>query len=1282
MKKNTGPKTSGKTASVKKAAPASKTATAKKTSHQSPPKNKESFPIVAIGASAGGLEAMTQLIKHLPAKTGMAFIYAQHLSPDHESILTSLLAKSTKVPVQEVTNMTRIQPDHIYVMPSDKEMKMIDGKIKLTARSLRSGPNTLIDIFFTSLAETHKENVIGIILSGSATDGTSGMKAIKFEGGLTFAQDDSAKFNSMPKSAIAAGVVDFVLPPDEIARELIRLSKHPYIRSNASQQPTEDEIDNNNADLKYILNLLHRSFGVNFALYKMNTIKRRILRRMLLHKLKTLKEYASWLNDNKEEVPILYNDLLINVTNFFRDAEACKYLKTSLFPKLLKTKKSGEALRIWVTACSTGEEAYSIAIMLLEIQETRFRDIPVQIFATDLSTQAVNKARVGIYTKQEVEQVSPKRLQRYFTRSNGDYRIAQTVRDMCVFAPHNLLSDPPFSRVDFITCCNLLIYFDTAAQKKAIETFHYALNPEGYLLLGKSETVGSSAQLFSPFIKKLKIYSRKKNSGTGILPAPDHRFNRFSITTDNIPDYSIKAARPTSNTNGLDNAVNLLLLSSYVPASVVINQHMEILQFRGSTSLYLQHPEGRASLNILKMARPEIAFELRNAISKATKTKKPVLKKGIELNGGKTVITLEAVPLGKEWDEPILLILFTQQEVEDPVFVSRKAKSSTGANERKIAKLEEEMVAYRDELRTISHNHEAAIEELQSANEEVVSSNEELRSINEELETSKEEIQSANEELATTNQELQTRNELLNESYQYSEAIISTIHDSMIILDKDLRIKTANKSFYRQFHLNEDETEGMLLYDIGDRQWNIPQLRRLLEDIISKNSSFKDFVLEQTFPRIGKIILRLNARRVLQHAHREQLILLAVADITESVNKQRSDAKILEDKFDVQQEAAKLFRFIADSMPQKVWTAEPDGKRTYFNEQWTDYTGMSLKKLKSVETESLLYPDDKAKALNAWNESIASGKNFEVEVRLRAKDGDYQWHLSRAEAYRDETGEIKLWIGTYTEIQKQKMQALEFENAVQKRTKELEIANEELRKTNKELESFNYVSSHDLQEPLRKIQLFVNLIAKEESKNLSEKGKEYFEKLLSSSDRMKELIDDLLAFSRISVADTTVELADLSKIISDVKAELHEVIEQKRATVQVKCTCNARIIPFQFYQLIQNLLSNALKFVDPARDPHIVIEGKSIKGSEVNSPDLSNDQTYCHLSVTDNGIGFEAEFQEQVFELFQRLHNQTTFPGTGIGLAIAKKIVENHKGIITATSELNKGSRFDIYLPE
>lgn len=364
------------------------------------------FPVVAIGASAGGLEAMMELLKYLPSNTGMAFIYVQHLSPDHKSLLTEILSKKTKMKVQEIDDMDKIKPDNVFVIPYNKDIEVTDGHIKLIPRSDSSAAIS-IDILFSSLAHAQKERVIGIVLSGSASDGTIGIKDIKHEGGLTFAQDDSAKFTSMPHSAIAAGAVDFILSPKEIALELERLSKHPFVKTSITKQNTEDLIDNNNPDLKIILNQLHKITGVDFSAYKMNTIKRRIIRRMLLYKITTLNEYAKLLTQKNEETDILYQDLLINVTSFFRDTDTHKYLKEKLFPKLLKRKKPGETLRIWVPACATGEEAYSIAMILLEIQGSQGSTIPVQIFATDLSENAISKARIGAYTKQELETVSP-----------------------------------------------------------------------------------------------------------------------------------------------------------------------------------------------------------------------------------------------------------------------------------------------------------------------------------------------------------------------------------------------------------------------------------------------------------------------------------------------------------------------------------------------------------------------------------------------------------------------------------------------------------------------------------------------------------------------------------------------------------------------------------------------------------------------------------------------------------------------------------------------------------
>ncbi|MDP1842438.1 MAG: CheR family methyltransferase, partial [Sediminibacterium sp.] len=537
------------------------------------------------------------------------------------------------------------------------------------------------------------------------------------------------------------------------------------------------------------------------------------------------------------------------------------------------------------------EEAYSIAMMLLEIQETNATNIPIQIFATDLSEQAIIKARVGIYDKQELETVSPKRIQRFFIQADGGFRVNKAVRDLCVFAPHNILRDPPFSRLDFISCCNLFIYLDNAAQKKAVNTFHYALNDDGFLMLGKSENITQSANLFTSVNKKYKIFSRKINSGSRTLPAllPKYSQQIFSEKTISSTSKNKLNQQSSLNYNGLDNAIDALLVSEFMPASVVINHQLEVLQFRGVTDIFLTHPKGRATFNILKIARPEIAFELRNTISKVIKTKRRIRKTGIELkvNNEIKIISLEVVPLKIELSEPLLLVLFTELEQFENILLQSPGSKSTpiaigAAKDRRIKKLELELATARAAALSISHEQEAFTEELQSANEEVVSSNEELQSVNEELETSKEEIVSANEELITTNQELQTRNDLLNEAYDYSEAVFATIHEPMIVLDKNLRVKSANRTFYITFNVKEEETEGMLLYELGNNQWNIPRLRELLENILPKKSHFHHFEITHTFPSIGEKTMLLNARKIIQKMNHEELILLAISDVTDA----------------------------------------------------------------------------------------------------------------------------------------------------------------------------------------------------------------------------------------------------------------------------------------------------------------------------------------------------------------------------------------------------------------
>jgi two-component system CheB/CheR fusion protein len=1136
---------------------------------------KSKFPVVAIGASAGGLEAMMELLKYLPSDTGMAFIYVQHLSPDHKSMLTEILSKKTKMKVQEIDDMDKIEPDNLFVIPYNKGIEVTDGHIKLIPRS-ESSTSISIDTLFSSLAHSQKERVIGIVLSGSASDGTLGVKEIKHNGGLTFAQDDTAKFTSMPHSAIAAGVVDFILSPKQIALELARLSKHPFVKPNEKNKNSENLIDNSDPDLKIIINQLLKTTGVDFSVYKMNTIKRRIIRRMLLYKITTLKQYAKLLTQKNEETDILYQDLLINVTSFFRDTDTHKYLKEDLFPKLLKKKKKGDSLRIWVPACATGEEAYSIAMMLLEIQGSQPNNTSVQIFATDLSGIAINKARIGVYTKQELEAVSPKRIQRFFTKADGGFRVNKAVRDICVFAQHNILSDPPFSRLDFISCCNLFIYLDTAAQKKVINTFHYALNSDGFLMLGNSENISQSAHLFVSANKKYKIFSRKIISGLQRLPELSPRFGQQIVSEKSNLMASRNIKNSPVNQLGLDNAIDAVLVSEFMPASVVINHQLEIVQFRGKTDLFLTLPKGKATFNILKLARPEIAFELRSSISKVIKTKHRIRKSGIELKIDLAVklISFEIVPLTIECNEPLLLILFT--EMEQPELYSQGVSSedvNSTAKERRIKRLEQELAEAHADALAMAQEHEAFTEEFQSAIEEVVSSNEELQTVNEELETSKEEIESANEELTTTNQELQTRNDLLTESYEFSDAIVSTMHEPMLVLGKDLRVKSANKAFYKKFGVAEEQTEGMLLYDLGNKQWNIPALRELLEDIIPKNSHFYNYEVKHTFLNLGEKIMSLNASRIIQKAHREQLILLVIADITEV-------------------------------------------------------------------RHLILEKELKEKAL------------LKKEIRER------------------------------------RTEKLRLEKAVDERTRELKEANQslenknrELLNMNKELEAFTYVSSHDMQEPLRKLQTFAGIILEKESQNLSDAGKDYFRFMQQSAERMQQLIQDLLTFSRVSAAERKFETIDLNTIIAEVKRDFKEEIAEKQAVIEMKDSCKVHIIPFQFRQLMHNLIGNALKFSNPKTPPIIKIISRNFKNENLEIEGLLPQKEYCHISIIDNGIGFENEYSTKIFEVFQKLHSKDEYKGSGIGLAIVKKIVDNHKGLITATGELNKGATFNIYIP-
>ncbi len=1192
-------------------------------------------PIVGVGASAGGLEAFLDLLRHLPADTGMGFVLVQHLDPQHESALTHLLARATTMPVCEVTQNLRVEPDSVYVIPPNVQMAISGGVLKLTPRGKVRGATRSIDFFFEALAHDQRERAIGVVLSGTASDGTLGLEAIKAEGGVTFAQDESAKYDSMPRSAIAAGVVDFTLAPVQIAAELARIAKHPFVvgtqasslRGQRASLPAEpppgkmpggrtdkmsvfrapelpaeaepeagqregknaplasggkgtprtgsrqakkeaaakaDQPDAGRDGFAKILLILRNHCGVDFSLYKSNTIQRRVTRRLVLNKHETLAAYAAFLKGNAKELDALYSDVLISVTSFFRNPEAFDVLKRKVFPKFLAQRGRDEAVRVWVLGCSTGQEAYSLAMAFAEAATDDARGAKLQIFATDLNEALLEKARHGLYAKTLVQDISPERLRRFFTEEEGGWRVSKLLREQVVFARQNVMSDPPFSRMDLITCRNLLIYLEPDLQKKIFPAFHYALKPGGFLFLGASESIGTFADLFVPADKKQKIFSRKAGQTPVFrLPLPGVR------ETPAAPGMRVRLApvAPVDGRGGEFNAqreADRISVSQFAPPGVLVDAAGQVLQFRGATGAYLEAPSGKASFDVLKMAREGLMLPLRAALAKTKREKKPVRREGVRV--GSRVIALQVIPL-RNLRELAFLVLFEEPRGEFPGSAGippaglgvppepsgverpphRATRSVKGRNKtsggpggtpgpaggtpalpetrrvaaaaRRIAELEREMAETRDYLQSVQEQNEAATEEMQASSEEVQSANEELQRINEELETSKEELESTNEELSTINDEMVSRNAdqnrlnddltnlqtsiqtailllgrdltirrftpsaaklfnlmaadigrgiggirhrldapglelLLAEVIEtmslrerevrdqdgrwyglrarpyltfnnkidgvvlvltdiddlkrtegvigverdYAEAILRAAPVPFLVLRADLSVNTASEPFYKTFQVTPAATEGRLVYEIGNGQWDIPKLRELLEEIIPQENFFIGFEVTHTFADIGTRTMVLNARRLEGAAGVSERILLAIEDITE--RRQAGLAlRASEENYRLLVEGATGFAIIRLKLDGHVsmWNV---GAERLFGYAEAEILGAHLSDFFTPEDQADGRPERELRTARA----VEKGDDDNWLVR---KDGSRFWASGATTALRDEAGNLR-----------------------------------------------------------------------------------------------------------------------------------------------------------------------------------------------------------------------------------------------------------------------------------
>lgn len=783
-------------------------------------KPSNNFPIVGIGASAGGLEAIIQVLSKMPIDTGMAFVLVQHLDPTHPSMSVEIISRATQLKVEEVKDGSRIKPNHVYVIPPNYNMGILDGVLNLSERDTMPSQNMSIDFFFQSLARSEKRRSIGIVLSGTGTDGTLGMWAIKAEGGVTYAQDpDSAKYSGMPQSAISAGVADRVLGPEDIMRELSRIATHPYMMTEEkelySEKSSEDhrdldmanakaEISHSNQSLGKILGLLRAGTKIDFTNYKQTTIMRRIQRRMMVQKTKRLQDYAEYLQAHDEEVRALYNDILINVTDFFRDPESFKALASNVFPALLRNRSPRTPIRIWVPGCSTGEEVYSIAISLIEFLAKAGKQYPIQIFATDISEPAIQRARNGQYSENLAQNISKERLNQFFDKVEGGYIIHKTIRDLCLFSRHDVSSDPPFAKLDLISCRNVLIYFAKDLQKLVFPIFHYALLPSGFLWLGRAESIGDFSKLFEVLEKTHKIYT-KSNVPTPILHFSAKHFQESPGKIKHsqfIPKSGIEFQKDAEK----------ILLSRFSPPSVIINADLEILQFRGRTVPFLEPASGQPSLSLLKMVRPELSASLRGTIQAAKKENASSERHGLrfESDGKQITVDIEVLPINPKASprERTFLVLFKQTEVRKKTSASRQTKGkkprgnkNQDGYDKHVSELMNELSETRDYQQSLIEQYEATQEELTSANEELQSTNEEFQSTNEEIETAKEELQSTNEELVTVNEELQMRNADLTTLSGDLNNLLTSIEIPVLIVGGDHRVRRFSPKAKSAFNL-------------------------------------------------------------------------------------------------------------------------------------------------------------------------------------------------------------------------------------------------------------------------------------------------------------------------------------------------------------------------------------------------------------------------------------------------------------------------------------------------
>lgn len=1180
--------------------------------------------VVGIGASAGGLEALEQVFEGMPAETGMAFVVIQHLSPDFESMMDELLVRKTSMPVLMASDQMVVEPNSIYLIPAKKEMIISDGKLLLKDKDPGKGLSLPINQFFKSLARDFNEKSVAIVLSGTGSDGSRGICDVHESGGLVIVQsEETAKFDGMPKSAMETGMVDLILPPGDIGKTLSRYVARP----NRSELVAESNpIETGEPGLKKLIRLLRDEYGIDFSVYKQTTVLRRIERRLLMSETEDFEEYVDRVADNADELHSLYRDLLIGVTQFFRDQEAFELLASEVFPEMLKRHPDGEEFRVWVAGCATGEEAYSVAMLLDELMTPAQRQ-HVKIFATDAHRASLDTASAGIYKESSLNNVSPERLKRYFTPTGEDYQIAKELRQMIVFAQQNVIKDAPFTRLNFISCRNMLIYFQPGIQKKVISLFHFGLRMGGVLMLGPSEGVGDLEDEFKPIDRHWKVFSKRRDvrlhSGLK-LPLG----SRSGLKLAGVPSFT--PGQP--QTNELSHAYDDLL-DKFLPPSVLINRRREVMHIFGDAGNYLQIRRGRATGDVLDRFEGEMKTAISGAIHRVLKDGEATAYTGVNLhsNGDVRQIKVSVVPvLGRDNEPSHMLISFSELEESPLEKLTEIDEAEIDLNADSRVRIETLEV----DLRHTKENLQATIEELEASNEELHATNEELVASNEEMQSTNEELHSVNEELYTVNAEYQRKIGELTELTDDMSHLLASTDVGVLFLDRDLSIRKFTPRIAKSFSIIDR--------DIGRSFENFThtiQHDSLIDDIkwvLSTGQPFETDVKDRTGHDYFLRILPYRVASVIEGA------VITLIDVS-SLKRAQSDVR----------ERDVRLRGILDNSPSLIFIKDLQGRYLVVNDQAKKVFGRDPLEIIGKRNPDFL-PHHIADRLEETDEQVTqSGGTIEVEETI-PRDGKGRTYLTVKYPLRDENNRIVAIAGIKTDITKRKLAQRKAHRAIRER------------------DQFLAMLSHELRNPLAAIKNAAKVLSRIETED--GRVRSVSDVINRQSDQLGCILDDLLDISRVIQGKI-----DLRRSVFDIRDSVNDAVMAVRSVATAggiklsKRITDASIPVFgdqsRLQQVLVNLLVNAVKYT-----PH---------GGEVQlSIEQEDDQVV--IKIIDNGMGMSPQLLKRVFEPFVQGENtiDRAEGGMGVGLTLVKSLVELHEGTITAESGgLDNGSSFTISIP-